>query len=137
MERVKKHYQAEKNVEVIGRVTYPEGLRKFYTSIDAYVLASGLDCCPTTVLEASLMKKPVLASAVGGVPEIIDQDKSGWSIPNQDTEEWVEKIELLSNSPSRAKKMGSYGRKWVSKNFGWDTVTRQVERIFIKEIERA
>lgn len=129
LETVRKHFKDEKNVEVIGRVSYPQGLRQFLTEIDLYVLASGLDCCPTTVLEASLMKKPVLGSAVGGVPEIIDQEKSGWSIPNENVDEWVNKIELLLGDSRKAKKMGSYGRKWVSKNFDWKVVSKQIENI--------
>ena len=136
LERVKNHFRKEKNVKVIGRVSYPQELRQFLTEIDVYVLPSGLDCCPTTILEAGLMKKPVLGSAVGGIPEIIDQGKTGWSIPNGDFDSWVEKIGLLLDDSRKARKMGSYGRKWVSKNFDWKVVSKQVSRIFTAYLER-
>lgn len=132
---VKKAFSDLKNVHYTGRVSYPDGLRKFYTASDLYVLASGLDCCPTTVLEASLMKKPVLGSAVGGVPEIIDQGKSGWSIPNNRVDEWVAKINMLLDDRKKARKMGNYGRLWVTKNFDWAVISKQVERIFTETLE--
>jgi glycosyltransferase involved in cell wall biosynthesis len=62
------------------------------TACDLYVLASELDCCPTTVLEASLMKKPVIASKVGGVPEIVSEGVTGWTIANGRVDEWSDKI---------------------------------------------
>lgn len=53
------HY---KNVHFVAGISHPVGVRRLMTEADLYILATGLDCCPTTVLEASLMEKPVLGS---------------------------------------------------------------------------
>ncbi len=118
-----------KNVHFLGNVSWPEGVRKLLSACDIYILASGLDCCPTTVLEASLMEKPVLASRIGGVPEIVAEGETGWTIGNEDLESWVKKIRLLANDRSLSTSMGKKGRLWVSERFTWEKVSHQVEEI--------
>ncbi|MGD0176810.1 MAG: glycosyltransferase family 4 protein [Candidatus Bathyarchaeia archaeon] len=126
-----------KNVHFLSGIGHPEGVRRLLASSDLYVLASNLDCCPTTVLEASLMRKPVLGSRVGGVPEIISDGLTGWSIDNQNIDEWVHRIRSLIEDAKLAERLGTEGRKWVSENFGWATIAPQVERLIIDEAERA
>lgn len=125
-----------KNVHFLSGIGHPDGVRRLLASSDLYVLASNLDCCPTTVLEASLMRKPVLGSRVGGVPEIISDGYTGWSIENENSDEWVNRIQMLAQSVKLSKQLGQQGRKWVSENFGWATIAPQVERLIINEAER-
>jgi glycosyltransferase involved in cell wall biosynthesis len=125
-----------KNVHFLSGIGHPEGVRRLLASSDLYVLASNLDCCPVTVLEASLMRKPVLGSRVGGVPEIISDGLTGWSIDNQNIDEWVHRIQSLVEDAKLAERLGTQGRKWVSENFGWATIAPQVERLIIDETER-
>jgi glycosyltransferase involved in cell wall biosynthesis len=125
-----------KNVHFLSGIGHPEGVRRLLASSDLYVLASNLDCCPVTVLEASLMRKPVLGSRVGGVPEIISDGLTGWSIDNQNIDEWVHRIQSLVEDAKLAERLGTQGRKWVSENFGWATIAPQVERLIIDEAER-
>lgn len=133
---VKEHYSGASNVHFVKGITTVEAVSRMLTACDCYVLASGLDCCPTTVLEASLLEKPVLASRVAGVPEIIQDGYTGWCIGNQETSEWVNKIEMLVKDPKLSRRLGSQGRKWVKSRFGWATIAPQVERILIEEAER-
>jgi len=125
-----------RNVHFLSGIGYPDGVKQLLASSDLYVLASNLDCCPTTVLEASLMQKPVLGSRVGGVPEIISDGYTGWSIENENGEEWANRIQLLTQNTELSKRLGEQGRKWVSENFGWATIAPQVERLIIDEAER-
>ena len=133
---VKQQYAGFKNVHFIKDVTSAEAVCRLLTACDCYVLATGLDCCPTTVLEASLLEKPVLASRVGGVPEIIADGYTGWSIENDNTDEWVNKAEMLLRDPKLARRLGKQGRRWVSQRFGWATIAPQVEKLIIQEAER-
>jgi glycosyltransferase involved in cell wall biosynthesis len=125
-----------KNVHFLSGIGHPQGVRRLLASSDLYVLASNLDCCPTTVLEASLMRKPVLGSRVGGVPEVISEGLTGWSIDNQNVAEWVYRIQSLVEDAKLVKRLGTRGREWVSENFGWATIAPQVERLIIDEAER-
>jgi len=132
---VKQHYAGVPNVHFVKDVNNNEAVSRMLTACHCYVLASGLDCCPTTVLEASLVQKPVLASRVGGVPEIIADGYTGWSIKNDNIEEWVNKVEMLISDAKLARRLGTQGRKWVSEKFGWATIASQVERLIIRETE--
>ena len=53
-----------KNVTFLGPLSL-EQCRKFYESINIYLLPTGLDACPTTLLEAALMNKPGIVSNIG------------------------------------------------------------------------
>jgi glycosyltransferase involved in cell wall biosynthesis len=133
---VKDRYAGLPNVHFVEDITSANAVSRMITACDCYVLASGLDCCPTTVLEASLLEKPVLASRVGGVPEIIADGYTGWSIDNDNTEEWVNKIRMLLADPELSRNLGKQGRRWVSERFGWNKIARQVEQLIIREDER-
>jgi len=133
---VKQNYAGLSNVHFVKDITTAQAVSRMLTACDCYVLASGLDCCPTTVLEASLLEKPVLGSRVGGVPEIILDGYTGWTINNHDVDEWVKKIEMLVNDTKLSRRLGRQGREWVSKKFGWATIAPQVERLITHEVER-
>jgi glycosyltransferase involved in cell wall biosynthesis len=105
------------NVHLVGHLQYPGEVRKFHRSTDVYVLASGLDCCPASLLEASLCESPVVASRVGGVPELVQEGNTGWTIPNGKTNLWVAKIRELLDDQGLAKRFGSNGRTFVTRNF--------------------
>ena len=57
------------NFHWLGHLKYPDQVRQFFSEIDIYALVSGIDMSPHTLLEAALMKKPILATDVGGIPE--------------------------------------------------------------------
>src|SRR5208337_5694807 len=131
----KKQFASLPNVHYVKGVDNVREVCKMLTAADCYVLASGLDCCPTTVLEASLMRKPVIASRVGGVPEIILENQTGWTVENDDINNWVEKIRLAVTDLRLNRNLGDTGRDWVSKEFGWATIAKQVEDILIAETD--
>ncbi len=128
---VKATFSRFKNVYFLDGIGHPGGVRRLLTASDLYVLPSYLDCCPTTVLEASLMEKPVLGSRVGGIPEIIYDGYTGWSIPNENTAQWVDRIRVLLQDGKLSRRLGSQGRRWVSQNFGWATIASQVEQLIL------
>ena len=132
---VKRHFNDLHNVDFVSNVNTIDCVRKMLTAADCYILASGLDCCPTTVLEASLMRKPVVASRVAGVPETILEARTGWTVPNESTGVWVEKINLLIDDAKLNRQLGDQGRKWVSNTFGWKTIADQVEKLLISEFK--
>jgi len=134
---VKSAFSELRNVHFMQGINSTGMVRRMLSSVDCYVLASELDCCPTTVLEASLMRRPVIASKIGGVPEIILEGKTGWSIDNRSVEEWCEKIRLVLNDTALNRKLGDQGMEWVKQQFSWQTIARQVEHLIRKEIERS
>jgi glycosyltransferase involved in cell wall biosynthesis len=130
---VKRAYDGLSNVHFVNGITSTNAVRDMLAGADCYVLASGLDCCPTTVLEASLLCKPVICSRVGGVPELVLEGKTGWTIRNENVDEWVTKIEMVLANRRLARQLGRQGRAWVSERFGWRTIANQVEELLIRE----
>jgi glycosyltransferase involved in cell wall biosynthesis len=131
---VKERYAGLKNVTFVPGENSVSWVRRMLTAADCYVLASGLDSFGISVLEASLMRKPVIASRVGGVPEAVLENETGWTINNDAIDDWVEKISLVTRDSKLNRRMGQRGRQWVSQQFGWKTIAPQVERVILNEL---
>jgi len=119
------------NFKWLGALEYPKKIRQFLTEIDVYALLSGIDMAPLTLLEAQLMKKPVIATNVGGIPELMKNKESGFLIEKDDSEKFIEYLQLLFNDQTKSKKMGEIGRKFVTDNFSWEIIAKK----FIDNVE--
>jgi len=113
------------NFKWLGALPYPDGVRKYLAEIDVYALVSGIDMSPLTLLEAQLMEKSVVATNVGGIPELMDNGKTGFLVEKGDHNGWIEKLSILINDNKKAKQMGVAGRNFVINNFSWDKITRK------------
>lgn len=118
-----------KNFEWLGALDYPEKVREYLTKIDVYALISGIDMSPLTLQEAQLMQKPVIATKVGGIPELMIDGKTGFLVNQGDHEDLIQKIQLLFNDQNMSKNMGILGRKFVEENFSWDFIAKQFKII--------
>ena len=111
-----------KNFHWLGSLEYPEKVREFLTEIDVYALISGIDMSPLTLQEAQLMEKPVIATNVGGIPELMEDGETGLLIEKGNSTELFEKLSLLLNNPEKSKEMGEKGRDFVKNNFNLDKI---------------
>ena len=64
------------NFHWLGSLEYPDKVREFLTEIDVYALISGIDMSPLTLQEAQLMENPIVATNVGGIPELMSRWKN-------------------------------------------------------------
>ena len=119
------------NFKWLGALEYPNKVREFLTEIDVYALLSGIDMAPLTLLEAQLMKKPVIATNVGGIPELMKNGENGFLIEKGDSEKFIEYLQLIFNDQTKSKMMGEAGRNFVIKNFSWETIVTK----FIANVE--
>lgn len=86
------------------------------------VVPSRMESLPTVIKEAFYLKIPVIATSVGGVPELIQDGKNGFLVESENSQMLLEKInELLSNS-SLQEKFSSNGYDFVIKNMTWKNV---------------
>jgi len=120
------------NFKWLGHLQYPDKVRDYLSEIDIYALISGIDMSPLTLLEAQLMEKPVIATEVGGIPELMIDNQTGFLIKKGDSQNLMEKIFLLLNDESKRRSMGSFGRKFVEDNFGW----KKIRSNFVNIINR-
>ena len=114
-----------KNFKWLGQLPYPDGVREYLAGIDVYALASGIDMSPLTLQEAQLMERPVVATNAGGIPELMDNNNTGFLVEKGDSHGWIEKLSILINDSKKAKQMGVTGRNFVKDNFSWDNIARK------------
>jgi len=104
----------EKEVVFAG---YREDIPRIISGLDVVVLSSLSEGLPVVILEAMALSKPVVSFKVGGVPEIIENEKNGILVPVSDTHALAEAIIRIFKNPQLAAAMGSFGRKTVEQNF--------------------
>jgi glycosyltransferase involved in cell wall biosynthesis len=119
------------NFKWLGPLQYPDKIREYLTEIDVYALVSGIDMSPSTLQEAQLMKKPVVATNVGGIPELMKNNETGFLVEKGNSEEWIEKLSILIDDKEKRKTMGSKGRKFVEDNFSWNKIAKE----FLKNLK--
>ena len=123
------------NFQWLGPLEYPGKVREFLSSIDIYGLASGIDMSPLTLLEAQLMEKPVIASKVGGIPELMIDNETGFLVNKGNSEEWKEKISILLNDTKKQRKMGQNGKKFVKENFAWQIIAKEFKKTISEQLK--
>lgn len=130
VQEILKELKKYPNFKWMGRLDYPGKVRQFLSEIDVYALISGIDMSPLTLQEAQLMEKPVIATNVGGIPELMQDKKTGFLVEKGNSEDIIEKILFLINDQDKSRKMGQDGRKFVSTNFSWEKIAEK----FVKKI---
>jgi glycosyltransferase involved in cell wall biosynthesis len=122
-ERILSVLKKFENFKWLGPLKYPDQVRNFLQEIDVYGLASGIDMSPLTLLEAQLMKKPVISTNVGGIPELMKDTETGYLVDIGNYVEWNKKINLILDDQKTSKRMGELGRKYVVEKFNWEKIT--------------
>ena len=117
------------NFKWLGLLQYPDEVRKFLSEIDVYALVTGYDMLPMTIIQAELMENPVIATNIGGTPEEIINNKTGFLVEKEDYQDWIKKITALINDQKMAKEMGKAGRIFVEENFSWKIIAKKFVNI--------
>lgn len=118
-----------------GRVSERK-LEKFYRKCDIFVLPAIQDTWGDTeglgvvLLEAMSFGKPVVASRVGGIPDIVHNGKNGLLVSEKDPSALARAIQVLLTDTMKRRRMGLNGLEYVRKNFDWDTVIDKTLSIF-------
>jgi glycosyltransferase involved in cell wall biosynthesis len=102
---------------------------------DVFVLASRYDAFPTAVLEALAAGRPVVATRVGGVPEIVEEGKSALLVNPGDPAELASAIGTLLADPARAAALGAAGRQRINERFRAESWSRRLEELYGRAIE--
>lgn len=93
-------------------------VEKMYSAMDIFVLPSVCEeAFGMVIIEAMSMGKPVIATTVGGIPEIIKDGVNGMLIPPGDSASIANAIERLIDNPDFCKTISAEGRKTVENNF--------------------
>jgi glycosyltransferase involved in cell wall biosynthesis len=88
-----------------------------YAAMDIFVLPSLNEGLPMTVLEAMAASKPVIATRVGAIPDVIQDGENGLLVAPKDSEGLRNAIASLLADPERRRRLGDQAHTWVSGNY--------------------
>jgi glycosyltransferase involved in cell wall biosynthesis len=98
--------------------------------MDVFVLPSLSEGVPMVLLEALALSRPVVASRVGGIPEVIEHDVSGILIDTGQPDELVRGCLALIEDRGRAERLGVAGRKRIEQRFSADAMAASVTAVY-------
>jgi glycosyltransferase involved in cell wall biosynthesis/peptidoglycan/xylan/chitin deacetylase (PgdA/CDA1 family) len=111
-------------VRLTGKIPFSE-LQPLLGEMDISVLPSLSEGMSNALLESMSMGKPVVATAVGGNPELVEDGKTGYLVPPDDPESLAEALKKLVGSPELRRAMGERGKERAEALYG---VPRMVDR---------
>jgi len=126
-----KNLEIQANVVLVERVPNYE-MPYYYSSSDVVVLPSLLENFPIVALEALSSGKPVIASRVGGIPEVVKNNENGILVDPANVDQMVDALLCLLEDSSMRNSMGNMGRKLVEEKFDWKKIGRE----YLKEFEK-
>ena len=91
-------------------------------SCKVLVLPSRVESIPNVIKEAFYLKVPVVASNVGGIPEIVEHKKTGLLVPPNEPEKLADSINHLLENNDYAKKLAESGYEFLKNNLTWDVL---------------
>ena len=102
---------------------------------DAFLLPSHWEGCPSSLLEAMAMKKPCIATRVGGIPEIIRDKENGLLIPPKNPKAIAGSIQFLFENPGEANKLAEASYQTILDKFSLKKMIDEYQRLYAELIE--
>jgi glycosyltransferase involved in cell wall biosynthesis len=106
-------------------------------AVDAFVLPSLYEGFGIAILEAMAAGKPVIATAVGGIPEFVLSGETGLLVEPGNVEALADAIDQLLSHPQQAQTMGAKGRIRAGESYHISTIVRQHEQVYTACLTRA
>jgi len=125
----------EKGIDILKKIEPNiDGNVKYCTSLEWHkameilkssqilVLPSRIESVPQSILEAFYLKIPVIATDVGGVHELVSNDKTGLLVTPNNSKELLEKVNYLLNDIELCDRLANNAHEFVLKNFSWEVL---------------
>ena len=109
---------------------YRADMREIYAALDLFVQSSRTEGMPNTILEAMAMGRPVVATAVGGVPEMIRDGQDGLLFPVGDAETLAARLKALLEDAELRRRLGEQARRRVEERFSFAARLRRLEDLY-------
>ena len=115
------------HMEFLG---HREDVPRLLASADAFVLPSRSEAFPNSAIEAMAAGLPVVASAVGGLLDLIDHGRTGLLVPPTDPEGLAAALRSLIDDPARAASIGEAARAEVHQRYSFDRMIASFEDLY-------
>ena len=108
----------------------PTHVAGLYPQADVVVLPSFSEGVPVVLVEAMACGRPVVATRVGGIAELVQHERSGLLVAPGDAGEVADAIQRLAANHETAEEMGAEGARFVREAFDIDTSAAQLRDLF-------
>jgi glycosyltransferase involved in cell wall biosynthesis len=118
----------------LGAVSY-EQMPALYHEFDAFVLPSHTEGLPRVVLEAQATGTPVVATRVGGVPEVVSEGETGRLVDPGEPIELASVLNPLLTDEAECRRLGDNGRAAIESDLSWNALYDRYERYLSRLVE--
>jgi glycosyltransferase involved in cell wall biosynthesis len=115
---------------------FQKDVSEIIATFDVAVLPSLFEGMGRVLLEAMAMEKPVVASRVGGIPDLVQDGVNGILVAPGSVQELRSSLVKTLRSPVMAREMGKQGRKRINAEFSADTMVRSIERAYHELLQK-
>ncbi len=126
----------EGRVRFLGHLADEALLAAAYRDARCTVLPSEYEAFGLVLLESLAQGTPVIASRVGGIPEFIDDERTGLLVPPGDVPALSAALVRLWNDPALARRLGRHGRTEVVPRYTWDRLVDRLEAVYREVVTR-
>ena len=133
--------QTERRAKELGVVRecfflgYQDDVTGFLAAFDAFVLPSGNEGTPVSAIEALGAGRPVVATRVGGVPDVVRDGVDGYLVEAGDVAGLAEALARLAADPELRDRMGAAGRERVLPRYAVERLIDDVDRLYRSLLE--
>lgn len=128
--RAREEVQRRSLGQLIAFTGHRTDLRDVYASLDVFLMTSVTEGMPNTLLEAMAMGVPSVATAVGGIPELLHPDWGGFLAPAGDVAGLAGRVAELLADPELRRHAGSACRRRVESRFSFEQRVRRMEEYY-------
>ncbi|HEY7537976.1 MAG TPA: glycosyltransferase family 4 protein [Gaiellaceae bacterium] len=111
-------------------VGYQRDVAPYYAFLDAFLLPSGNEGTPVVAIESLAARRPVVATAVGGVPDVLEDGRHGFLVRVGDVEAMAGALERLARDPELRTRLGTAGRERVLERYRVDRLVADVDSLY-------
>lgn len=131
--------EMDKDLKVY-RIGFQEDLPTFLAAMDIFVMPTYREGFGNAIIEASAMKRPVIATDIPGCRDAVKDGQTGILVGLKDVKSLQQAIEQLISDPEKRKEMGQKGFEWVKENFSrdlvWDRTLELYEQMLLQGSRR-
>jgi alpha-maltose-1-phosphate synthase len=139
-ERLRRTVREHANVLWINEMVPVPVVTQLYSHAAVFACPSVYEPFGLINLEAMACQTPVVASAVGGIVEVVEDGKTGLLVPPAQPDALAAALTRVLGNPAAAREMGRAGRRRVEEQFSWASVAERTEQVYadaIAEFQRA
>ncbi len=128
-----KNLRLEERVRFLGFINHDK-LPDFLYGMDIFAMPSVSDgeSFGVAAVEASSTGLPVVAAKVGGVPDVVVDNKTGFLVEPENVAELANALEKLISNPDLREKMGRAGRAYVENNYRWESNLKAMNDLYME-----